>query len=74
MVNGHIPHAVGALTDHILVAIGAPHKPVDSPERMVFVDWEGNPTERLASGGVITKRAQVGPRDDLIHLTSSHRD
>lgn len=46
MVNGRIPHAVGAgATDHVLVAIGAPHKPVDSPERMAFTDWAGNPVE-----------------------------
>lgn len=43
MVDGAVPHAVGALTDHVLVAIGAPHKPVDSPERMAFVDWAGAP-------------------------------
>lgn len=43
MVDGQIPHAVGAITDHVLLAIGAPHKPVDSPERMAFVDWDGNP-------------------------------
>lgn len=42
MVDGLVPHAVGAGPhDHILVAIGAPHKPVDSPERMAFTDWEG---------------------------------
>lgn len=43
MVDGLIPHAVGAGDeDHILVAIGAPHKPVQSPERMQLVDWDGN--------------------------------
>jgi quercetin dioxygenase-like cupin family protein len=42
MVDGLIPHAVGAgPTEHILIAIGAPHKPVDSPERMTFTDWTG---------------------------------
>jgi len=47
MVDGQVPHAVGAgPSDHILVAIGAPHKPVDSPERMAFVDWDGNPLDR----------------------------
>jgi quercetin dioxygenase-like cupin family protein len=43
MVDGLIPHAVGAGDeDHVLVAIGAPHKPVQSPERMQIVDWDGN--------------------------------
>jgi quercetin dioxygenase-like cupin family protein len=44
MVDGLVPHAVGAgSSDHVLMAIGAPHKPVDSPERMAFTDWEGAP-------------------------------
>lgn len=52
MVEGMVPHAVGAVTDHVLVAIGAPHKAVDSPERMSMVDWEGRrvDTPLLASG------------------------
>jgi quercetin dioxygenase-like cupin family protein len=43
MVDGLVPHAVGAAPDaeHVLVAIGAPHKPVDSPERMQWTDWDG---------------------------------
>jgi quercetin dioxygenase-like cupin family protein len=42
MVDGLVPHAVGAGDeDHVLMAIGAPHKPVDSPERMQFTDWSG---------------------------------
>ena len=42
MVPGMVPHAVGSGSiDHILVAIGAPHKPVDSPERMAWTDWDG---------------------------------
>jgi quercetin dioxygenase-like cupin family protein len=55
MVDGLVPHAVGAAeeTDHILVAIGSPHKPVDSPERMAFTDWDGNRVEvpLFADGG-----------------------
>jgi quercetin dioxygenase-like cupin family protein len=43
MVDGLVPHAVGAgPSDHILVAIGSPHKPVSSPERLTFTDWAGN--------------------------------
>ena len=44
MVDGLIPHAVGAAEDdhHILMAIGAPHKAVQAPDRMQFVDWQGN--------------------------------
>jgi quercetin dioxygenase-like cupin family protein len=43
MVDGQVPHAVGAgEEDHVLVAIGAPHKPVTSSERMQLTDWAGN--------------------------------
>jgi quercetin dioxygenase-like cupin family protein len=34
MVEGAAPHAVGAVTDHVLLAVGAPHVPVSSPNRM----------------------------------------
>ncbi|ONK13228.1 cupin domain-containing protein [Streptomyces sp. MP131-18] len=45
MVPGTVPHAVGAAEndEHILLAIGAPHFPVDSPERLMYTDWQGNP-------------------------------
>ena len=46
MVDGLVPHAVGAIDDHTIVAIGSPHKPVASPERMAFVDWDGNPVDQ----------------------------
>ncbi len=46
MVDGSIPHAVGAITDHTILAIGSPHKPVDSPERMTWCDWQGNPVDQ----------------------------
>jgi len=45
MVDGMVPHAVGARTDHVLVSIGSPHKPVASPERMTWTDWQGNPVD-----------------------------
>ncbi len=39
MVEGDVPHAVGAGPDgHLLLAIGSPHKPLDSEERMRLVD------------------------------------
>jgi quercetin dioxygenase-like cupin family protein len=47
MVNGQVPHAVGAGDeDHVLVAIGAPHKPVTSPERMQLTNWAGEKVSR----------------------------
>ncbi len=39
MVDGEIPHAVGAITRHTILAVGAPHKPVDSLERMTPVEY-----------------------------------
>jgi quercetin dioxygenase-like cupin family protein len=51
MVDGSIPHAVGAVTDHVLMAIGSPHKPIDSPERMSLVDWSGRPVTNPLHAG-----------------------
>jgi quercetin dioxygenase-like cupin family protein len=47
MVAGMTPHAVGAASDsyHVLAAIGAPHKAIDSPNRMTATDWDGNIVE-----------------------------
>lgn len=46
MVDGLVPHAVGAgPADHVLMAIGSPHRPVDSPDRMAFTNWEGRPVD-----------------------------
>lgn len=40
MVEGSIPHAVGAVTDHVIMAIGSPHKAVDDTERMTPVEYQ----------------------------------
>lgn len=39
MIEGKVPHAVGAITNHVILAVGSPHKPVDSPERMTIVEY-----------------------------------
>jgi quercetin dioxygenase-like cupin family protein len=39
LVEGAISHAVGAITDHVILAVGAPHRPVDSDERMALVEY-----------------------------------
>ncbi|KAA9381412.1 cupin domain-containing protein [Microbispora cellulosiformans] len=42
MVDGQVPHAVGAGDeDHVLLSIGAPHKPIESPDRMRLTNWSG---------------------------------
>lgn len=33
MVEGAVTHAVGAVTDHMILAVGAPHRRLDSPDR-----------------------------------------
>jgi mannose-6-phosphate isomerase-like protein (cupin superfamily) len=40
MIDGNVPHAVGAITDHVILAVGSPHRPVDSPDRMTPVEYE----------------------------------
>lgn len=40
IVEGGKPHGVSAIDDHVILAIGAPHKPVDSADRMVPVAYE----------------------------------
>jgi len=40
MIEGSVPHAVGAITDHAILAVGAPHKPIDSTERMTPVEYQ----------------------------------
>ena len=34
LVDGGIPHAVGAVSDHVILAVGSPHRPVDATDRM----------------------------------------
>jgi quercetin dioxygenase-like cupin family protein len=50
LVEGEVPHAVGAITDHVIVAIGSPHKPVDADDRMEAVAYE----EVIAADGDLT--------------------
>ncbi len=40
LIEGQVPHAVGAITDHVILAAGSPHKAVDSHDRMALVDYE----------------------------------
>ena len=39
MIDGHVPHAVGARTDHVILAVGSPHRPVDATDRMEAVEY-----------------------------------
>jgi len=39
MIAGDVPHAVGAITDHVLIAVGSPHRAVDDPARSTLVAY-----------------------------------
>jgi quercetin dioxygenase-like cupin family protein len=39
MIEGQVPHAVGAITDHVILAVGSPHRPIESSNRMSEVDY-----------------------------------
>lgn len=39
MVEGAQPHAVGAITDHVILAVGAPHRNIDAADRMALTDY-----------------------------------
>lgn len=39
LISGAVPHAVGAITDHVILAVGVPHKAADDPQRMSLVEY-----------------------------------
>lgn len=39
LVEGAVPHAVGAITDHVILAVGAPHRRLESPGRQVLTAY-----------------------------------
>ncbi|WP_406205545.1 cupin domain-containing protein [Kitasatospora sp. NBC_01560] len=39
MVNGLVPHAVGAITDHVLLSVGTSHRALDSAERQLLMPF-----------------------------------
>lgn len=40
LVDGGVPHAVGAISDHVLLAVGSPHRKLDAPDRMALAEYE----------------------------------
>ncbi|MFD9389286.1 cupin domain-containing protein [Streptomyces sp. NPDC060000] len=52
MVEGAVTHAVGAVTDHMILSVGAPHEHLDSPERQELTAY----TALLGDLGDITCR------------------
>jgi quercetin dioxygenase-like cupin family protein len=55
LVEGLRVHAVGAITDHVILAVGAPHRAIDDPDRQALVEYDavsgdtGTVTCRLCS-------------------------
>jgi quercetin dioxygenase-like cupin family protein len=39
LIDGEAPHAVGAITDHVILAVGSPHKGVGDPDRMQVSEY-----------------------------------
>lgn len=39
LIEGAVPHAVGAITDHVILAIGAPHRRLESPGRQALTAY-----------------------------------
>lgn len=39
-IEGAVPHAVGAITDHVLLSIGTPHRAVDADDRQILREYE----------------------------------
>lgn len=50
LIEGQVPHAVGAITDHVIIAVGSPHKAIDAEDRMTFVPYQ----EVIADTGDLT--------------------
>lgn len=65
MIEGKTPHAVGGITDHVIIAIGAPHKPVDSPDRMTPIEYQTVTTEISDLTCLICKKSAQLP--NLLH-------
>jgi quercetin dioxygenase-like cupin family protein len=40
LIGGSVPHAVGSITDHVILTVGSPHLPVDADNRMQPVAYE----------------------------------
>ncbi len=47
MVGGAVPHAVGARTAHAILAVGAPHRAVDDPDRMAPIEYQAVVSESV---------------------------
>lgn len=71
MVDGAQPHAVGAITDHVLLSVGVAHQPLDSANRQELRPFE----DLLTDDGHIVCRIcgiKAGAGDELRAAGCSH--
>jgi quercetin dioxygenase-like cupin family protein len=71
LVPGMEPHAVGAISEHVILAVGAPHMPVDSEDRMTPVEYTSVASD-LPGVLECLLCAKVGTRDELIAQGCPH--
>jgi hypothetical protein len=61
MIDGGVPHAVGAITDHVIFAIGSPHRPVESDDRMQPVEYRAVTAHMESIHCLICKQIAIHP-------------
>jgi quercetin dioxygenase-like cupin family protein len=71
IIEGEIPHGVGAITNHGILAVGAPHAPIDSPDRMTPAEYDEVTTEMAEMNCLICNTESSHPEklhdDDCEH-------
>lgn len=67
MIDGSVPHGVGARTDHVILAVGAPHKPVGSDERMAPVEYAAVASATGTLQCLICEREPVAEHPRMLH-------
>jgi hypothetical protein len=57
-----VPHAVGAITDHVIVAVGSPHARLDAHDRMTPVAYEAVVSDAHSLSCLICELEAMHPR------------
>lgn len=71
IIEGEVPHGVGAITDHGILAVGAPHAPIYSPDRMTPTEYDEVTTELQSVECLICDMEAEHP-EKLHHLGCEH--
>lgn len=61
IIEGEVAHGVGAITDHGILAVGAPHAPIDSPDRMTPTEYDEVTTELEEMSCLICQKDATHP-------------